>query len=233
MQEAAFGFRYIFARPSLLGLQLVFFFGNLCTGIAFTAVAPMILLRTDNDTVSLGIVLSAGAIGGVVGGVVMSIGGGCKRRVYGVLGGWIVASLFFSLMGIGVWLPLWVAASALSTLFGPLIDGSNQAIWQSKVAPDLQGRVFSSRMLIAWITNPISPLIAGLLGDYVFEPAMSDPTGSSPFFGWLIPPGPGAGMALIIFVSSLGGVLAGVAGYLSSYVCNAETILPDHDELAT
>jgi len=65
-----FGFRYIFARPSLLGLQLVFFFGNLCMGVAFTAIAPMVLLRTGNDSVSLGAVLSAGAIGGVVGGVV-------------------------------------------------------------------------------------------------------------------------------------------------------------------
>ena len=32
LKEAAFGFRYIFARPSLLGLQLVFFFGNLFCG---------------------------------------------------------------------------------------------------------------------------------------------------------------------------------------------------------
>src|SRR5215207_6730367 len=35
-KEALFGFRYIFARPSLLGLQLVFFVGNLCAGIAYT-----------------------------------------------------------------------------------------------------------------------------------------------------------------------------------------------------
>ena len=45
LQEAAFGFRYIFARPSLLGLQLVFFFGNLGWGIALTAITPMVLLR--------------------------------------------------------------------------------------------------------------------------------------------------------------------------------------------
>ena len=231
LKEAAFGFRYIFARPSLLGLQLVFFFGNLCTGIAFAAIAPMILLRTDNDSISLGAVLSAGAIGGVVGGVVMSMWGGFKRRVHGVLAGWIAASLFFSLMGVGTWIPLWVTACALSSLFGPLIDGSNQAIWQSKVAPDLQGRVFSARMLIAWVTNPISPLIAGLLGDYVLEPAMRAPSGFSSSFNWLVPTGPGAGMGFLIFVSSLGGILAGVAGYLNSYTRNAESILPDHDEL--
>jgi len=230
LKEAAFGFRYIFSRPSLLGLQLVFFFGNLCMGIAFTAISPMVLLRTGNDSVGLGAVLSAGALGGVVGGVVMSLWGGFKKRVHGVLAGWIISSVFFSLAGVGDWLPLWVAAMALTSLFGPLIDGSNQAIWQSKVPPDLQGRVFSARLLIAWITNPISPLIAGLTGDYLLEPAMRVSGGILPsVFGWLTPPGPGAGMGLLVFLSCLGGVIAGVAGYLNFSTRNAESILPDHD----
>lgn len=229
VKEAAFGFRYIFARPSLLGLQLVFFFGNLCTGIAFTAVTPMVLLRTDNDIVSLGMVLSAGAIGGVAGSVVMSLWGGFSRRTHGVLAGWILASGLFALVGVGGWLPLWVMAHGLSAFFGPLIDGSNQAIWQAKVSPDVQGRVFSARMMIAWLTNPISPLIAGLLGDYLLEPAMRTTSGLASIFGWLVPPGSGAGMGLLIFLSCLGGILAGLWGYLNVHTRNAEAILPDHD----
>jgi len=233
LKEAAFGFRYIFARPSLLGLQLVFFFGNLCAGIAYTVLAPMVLLRTGNDSVSLGFVQSAGAIGGVVGGVVMSAWGGFKRRVHGVLAGWIVSGLFLAMAGFGKWLPLWVGAMALSTLFSPLINGSNQAIWQSKVAPDLQGRVFSARRLIAWMTNPISPLIAGTLADHVLEPAMRVPNGFSSLFGWLVPPGPGAGMGLLIFFGGLGATLAGLAGYFVYSIRHAEDILPDHDVVAT
>jgi DHA3 family macrolide efflux protein-like MFS transporter len=233
-KEAVFGFRYIFARPSLLGLQLVFFFGNLCAGIAYTLVAPMILLRTGNDSVSLGLVQSAGAIGGVVGGVAMSAWGGFKRRVHGVLAGWMMSGFFFSLMGLGTSLSLWIAASVLSTILVPLINGSNQAIWQAKVAPDVQGRVFSARRLIAWMTNPISPLIAGMLGDYVLEPAMRTSTSSLvPLFGWLVPPGPGAGMGLLIVFGSLGGLLAGLAGYFIHPIRQAEEILPDHDTTAT
>jgi MFS family permease len=229
LQEAVFGFKYIFARPSLLGLQLVFFFGNLCMGIAFTVIAPMILLRTDNNSISLGIAQSAGAIGGVLGGVAMSLWGGFKRKTHGVLGGWIVASIFFALVGVGKWLPLWAAGLALSSLIGPLIDGSNQAIWQTKVPPDLQGRVFSARMLIAWMTNPISPLIAGLMGDYLLEPAMRTPNAFSNLFGSIAPIGPGAGMALLIFFANLIGIFAGLIGYFVPAVRNAETILPDHD----
>jgi MFS family permease len=231
LKEAAFGFRYIFARPSLLGLQLVFFFGNLCVGIAYTVLAPMILLRTGNDSVSLGFVQSAGAIGGVLGGVAMSAWGGFKRKVHGVLAGWIISGFFFSLVGLGTQIPLWVGALALSTILVPLINGSNQAIWQSKVVPDLQGRVFSARTLIAWMTNPISPLIAGTLADYVLEPAMRVQGGLASTLGWLVPPGPGAGMGLLIFFGGLGGVLAGLAGYFVSAIRNAEDILPDHDAL--
>jgi MFS transporter, DHA3 family, macrolide efflux protein len=232
-KEAAFGFRYIFARPSLLGLQLVFFFGNLCAGIAYTVIAPMVLLRTGNDSVSLGFVQSAGAIGGVVGGVLMSVWGGYKRRVHGVLAGWIVSSFFLLMAGFGAWLPLWVGAMALSTLFAPLINGSNQAIWQAKVAPDVQGRVFSARRLIAWMTNPISPLIAGTLADYVLEPAMRTTNSFSSLFGPLVPPGPGAGMALLIFFGGLGGMLAGLTGYFIRSIRDVEDILPDHDAVMT
>lgn len=163
----------------------------------------------------------------------MSAWGGFKRRVHGVLAGWIVSSFFFSLVGLGTWLPLWIGAMALSSLFAPLINGSNQAIWQSKVAPDVQGRVFSARTLIAWMTNPISPLIAGTLADYVLEPAMRAPGGLSSLFGWLVPPGPGAGMGLLIFLSCLGGILAGLVGYFVHPIRHAEDILPDHNVAIT
>jgi DHA3 family macrolide efflux protein-like MFS transporter len=84
-QEAVYGFRYIFERPGLLGLLIVFLIGNLFSNIQLTLLAPMVLSRTGNNSVILGSVQSAGAIGGVVGGVLMSLWGGFKRRIHGVL----------------------------------------------------------------------------------------------------------------------------------------------------
>ncbi|MFT3892674.1 MAG: hypothetical protein QM730_13670 [Anaerolineales bacterium] len=159
----------------------------------------------------------------------MSAWGGFKRRVHGVLAGWMISGFFFALVGVGTRLPFWIAAMALSSLVIPWINGSNQAIWQLKVAPDVQGRVFSARTLIAWLTNPISPIIGGTLGDYVLEPAMRSSNGFSSFFGHLVPTGPGAGMALLIILGGLGGLLAGLTGYFVPAIYNAETILPDHD----
>jgi len=230
-KEAVFGFRYIFARPSLLGLQLIFFVGNLFSGIGMMTLAPMILARTDQNSVIFGMVQTAGAIGAVVGGILMSAWGGFRRRVHGVLAGWIYAGLMGSIIGLKFGLPVWLAGAVLGTPFvGALINASNQAIWQSKVAPDLQGRVFSARRLIAWFTQPIAPIIGGVLADFVLEPAMRSEGMLPQTFGWLVGTGPGAGMGLLIVCCGLAAALVGVAGYFVPAIRHAEDLLPDHDQ---
>jgi MFS family permease len=229
LKEAIYGFRYIFARPSLLGLQTVFLVGNLFGGLAYAVTAPMILGRTGNNELIFGSVQSAGAIGGVLGGLVMSAWGGPKRRVHGVLLGWFYASLLGQMvLGLGQALPVWAAGSFLWAFFSPIIDGSNQAIWQAKVAPDVQGRVFTARQFIAWLVLPISNLLAGPLADRVLEPAMAEGGRLVPVFGWLVGTGTGAGIALLFVVTGLLAALVGLGGYLFSVVRNAEDILPDH-----
>jgi MFS transporter, DHA3 family, macrolide efflux protein len=230
LKEAAFGFRYIFARPSLLGLQLVFFFGNLMSGIGFTVLAPMILAHTNNNATLFGAAQTAGAIGGIIGGIAMSAWGGFRRRVHGVLLGWIWSGVSMALIGFGRDLPLWAIALFLNSAVIPLVNGSNQAIWQAKVAPDMQGRVFSARRLIAWLTNPITPLIAGPLADVVLEPAMRNPdSGLTLSAGWLVGVGPGAGMGLMIIITGLLAAMVGLAGYIFRPIRDAEDLLPDHD----
>ncbi len=233
LKEAWNGFLYIFQRPSLLGLQLIFFAGNLFSGIGYTVLAPMVLARTGNNSLVFGSVETAGAAGAIIGGVVMSAWGGFKRRVHGVLLGWILFSLLgFVPMGMGQSLAVWIPAMVLSALFGPLINASNQAIWQAKVAPDLQGRVFSARRLIAWLAMPISPVIGGVLADFALEPAMRAESTLAATFGGLVGVGPGAGMGLLIVFCGLASALVGLSGYFVPAIRNAEDILPDHDELA-
>jgi len=232
LKEAAYGFKYIFARPSLLGLQLIFFAGNLFAGIGFTVLAPMILTRSGGDSLMFGSVQSAGAIAAVVGGVLMSAWGGFTRRVHGVLLGWMISGIGMAITGFAGGLPIWITGIALAAIWGPVVNGSNQAIWQSKVAPDLQGRVFSARRLIAWLTNPISPIIGGVLADFVLEPAARAGTGLPSVFSWLVGTGTGSGMGLLIVFCGLASAIVGFSGYFVHSIRNAETILPDHDSLA-
>ena len=124
---------------------------------------------------------------------------------------------------------MWALGSFIAAGTVPLINSSNQAIWQSKVAADLQGRVFATRRLIAWLVNPLATLIVGPLADLVFEPAMSEPSFLSANFGWLVGVGAGAGMALIIVFSGLAMTGVGLGGYGVRVVRDAESILPDHE----
>lgn len=228
-KEAIYGFRYIVRRPSLLGLQLVFFSGNFMTALCFTVLAPMILARTDNNELIFGSTQSAGAIGGVVGALAMSAWGGPKRRVHGVLAGWAISSLVgIVVIGLGRSLPIWAIGLFFSAFFVPIINGSNQAIWQSKVAPDLQGRVFSIRRLIAWATDPLARLAAIPLADRILGPAMMADGRLAGTFGWLVGTGPGAGMSLIFIFAGLLATCVGLGGYLFPAIRNAEEILPDH-----
>jgi hypothetical protein len=227
LAESVYGFRFIFARPSLLGLQLVFFCGNLLMTLAGTLMAPMILSRTGNNQVALGLVEGALGVGGVVGGILLSLWGGPKRKVYGVLVGWASIGFGLVLLGVGQSVAFWIVAAFAAWILNPMVNASNQAIWQAKVPPDVQGRVFSTRSLIAQVTIPIAMLLAGPLADDIFEPAMR--AGKLSAFEGLVGSGHGAGMALIFVIAGL--LTMGVAGgaYTVRAIREAETILPDHD----
>lgn len=227
LSEAGFGGRYILARPSLVGLLGVFLFGNLMVNLAATLAAPMILARTGQALV-LGSAQTAGAVGGVLGGVVMGLWGGPRRRVHGVLLGWALAGLGGVLvLGLGRSLPVWAAGMFCFGLLVPVIDGSHQALWQAKVAPEVQGRVFATRQLIGSLSGPVAPLAAGLLADRVLEPGLRAGGALAPAFGWLVGVGPGAGMALLIVGAGLATALVGLSGYAVPAIREAEARLPD------
>jgi MFS transporter, DHA3 family, macrolide efflux protein len=227
-QEMLYGFRYILARPSLLGLQLVFLMANLLFAFFAGLVAPMILARSGDNAGALGAVLAAQGIGGVAGGLLMGIWGGPKPRVHGVLLGMALSGLFgVALMGIGQNLVVWLIAAVICGVSNPILNGSNQAIWQAKVPPDVQGKVFSARRMIAQLVFPISLLVAGPLADRVFEPALREGGWLVPTLGPLVGTGPGAGMGLLIAITGLLSVVSSLAGYLVPAVRDAETRIPD------
>jgi len=225
-QETLYGFRYIFARPSLLGLQLIFFFGNFLTTVPFILFAPMVLSLTNNNSALLGSVNSVTAIGGVLGALALSAWGGPKQRVHGVFLGWALLGLGMAFTGLG--LPFWYVAGFCVEFINPTLNGSNQAIWQAKVAPDVQGRVFAVRRTIAQITSPVAMLLSGFLADQVFEPAMQPGGALAPLFGSFIGTGPGTGMALMFVIFGILTVFVGLIPYLLPVVREAETRLPDH-----
>lgn len=216
-RELRFGFGYIFHRPGLRGVLLIFFLINVFATLTYFGVmAPMILARTGGDAVGLGVVQAVMGVGGVVGGMALSLWGGPRRKVRLYL---LSTSLSFLicdfLMGISRSMAGWSIAGFLSDFGIPFIVSPYYALWQEVVPPDVQGRVFSTREMVQVTAQPFGFLAAGFLADRVFEPAMQVGGALAGSLGWLVGTGPGAGMAVMFLCTSLGGMLTGLLGWLS------------------
>jgi MFS family permease len=231
IREIVYGIRYIFQRPGLLGLQLIFSTGNLFSGMALSVAAlyPMILPRTGNDTQAVGIVQSAGALAAVLAGIYLTTVGGIKRPINAILMGWILSSLFgLMFLGAGQIFLVWLLAMVANSIFEPVVNVSMESFLQTKIPPDLQGRVFSASDFIAQVLIPVTPLLAGLFGDQIFEPAMAEGGALADTFGWLVGVGPGAGFGLLIFLCGIGGLLVGLSGYLVKEIRYLNREMPDY-----
>ena len=232
LKEAGYGFRFMLEHPSLLGIQVNFLMVNLMSGLSTVLRTPMVLARTGNNEIILGIVSSIMAGGGVVGGVVMSIWGGPKRRIHGILGGILLINLARAILGLGQEVIVWSIGGFFITFFISLTNSTNQALWQSKTPADVQGRIFATRRLTGQLTFPIAVLIAGPLSDKWFEPAMAVNGSLTPVLGGLVGTGPGAGMSLLILLSAVIGLILPVLSYTLPAIRNVEDIVPDIEVLA-
>ena len=147
----------------------------------------------------------------------------------GVFIGLVIAATGGIVIGLGRAPIHWIAGVFLFMFTLALTNSSNQAIWQSKVPPEYQGRVFATRAFIATMGIPLSQLIAGPLTDLWAEPLMEDPPGAlAALFG----SGTGAGMGMIIFFTGVFGVIVGLAGYAFPNVRYVEERMPDHEKAA-
>ena len=161
----------------------------------------------------------------------MSIWGGPKRRIYGALLGWMVYCLFGNILfGLGVGLGIWIPAILVAGFGSNIGIATSQAILQAKVAPDVQGRVFSARRMLTWFPDTFTPILGGLLADHLMEPAMLSGGWLSDLFGWLVGTRPGSGMALMMVVFGLLTILTMLSGFLIHRIRNIEDLLPDHDQ---
>ncbi len=139
----------------------------------------------------------------------------------------ILLGLFSAAIGLRASVPLIIVSGFLSTLCVPILSSSNQVIWQKKVAPDVQGRVFSIRRTIVLATPLLTYVLAGPLADRVFEPMMvvNGPLAGS--IGQILGMGPGRGIGLIFVTMGLLLVLAAAIAWLSPHLRRVEDDLPD------
>ena len=226
LKEAASGWHYLRAHRGLFNLLLLVAGYNLVTGATYVLVTPLVL--SFADTTALGVVSSAAGIGLVIGGVLMSIWGGPKMKVAGIYGGMLFAGAVLLFAGLRPNVVMIGIGAVLFLAMTPVINACSAAIWQTKIPPDLHGRVFAMRLMIGWSTLPLAYVIAGPLADRVFEPAMAMGGALAGSIGSVIGTGPGRGVALFMILSGLTSFVVTGLGILNHRLRRVEIDEPDY-----
>jgi DHA3 family macrolide efflux protein-like MFS transporter len=224
LHESAYGWKYIMARSGLVALLVFLALANFLMEMSVVLFTPMIL--SFASTAALGLVMSLGGIGYMVGSVVMSIWGCPKRRIQAVMVSMLLMGVFMTLIGLRPSLPLIMVSVPLCMFFLPITLSANQAIWQNRVAPDVQGRVFAIRQAIILATPLLAYLVTGPLTDGIFEPLLRSGGPLAGNVGQIIGVGAGRGAGLLFVSAGLFLVLVSVIGYLYPPLRRMEAELP-------
>ncbi|MDQ3802879.1 MAG: MFS transporter [Acidobacteriota bacterium] len=224
-RDLGYGWSYVTARRGLLGLLLFFALTNFLSGTVVVLGTPFVL--SFASAAALGVILSAAGVGMLAGNLVVSAWGGPRRRVYGVLGFEMLAGACIVMAGFGSSAMVVGVATFVFSFSVAVTLAASQAIWQSKVEPGVQGRVFAVRRMIAWSTLPFAYVIAGPLADKVFVPLLVSGGPLAATVGRVLGVGPGRGIGLLFIVLGTFVVLISALGFLSPRLRGVEDELPD------
>ncbi len=213
ISDASYGWKYIKSYPGLLGLLLYFVACNFTIGIIGILLIPMLLTFTSSATA--GLILTFGGIGTLVGSIIMGVWGGPKRRIYGTLGFGIILGACIVVGGLSPSVPLISAAAFGGMLCFPLIAGCSQVLLLSKVAQEVQGRVFALQGMIATSSIPLAYLVAGPLADLIFEPLLHKNGLLADSVGGIIGVGPGRGIALLFIILGIFQIFVTIYSYFN------------------
>jgi MFS family permease len=211
--KLAYGFREVWRQPGLRTLLLISSLFWLFHDLGGAIYDPMILARSNGSAQVLASTTTAAGIGGVAGATMLSLWGGPRRKVHGVLAGFIGAGLSKTIFGLGASPQVWVPAQFFSSFNFPLLGSSESAIWMQRIDPAQQGRVFAANALVVQVVGASAALIAGPLAERVMQPRLAGAGILSSLFGNAAAAGSTAGMALLFVLCSLAMVGVGLAGY--------------------
>lgn len=208
------GIRFLKEHSALLRIILFFAFINFIAKMGSYGMLPALILgRTANNQIALGIVESAVGIGTLVGSIIVTVIKSAKSRTRVIF---LACGISFLLGDVGQSLthslPFWIVAAFTSNVPMAFLNANLTATMRTNVPIKMQGRVFSARDTIQYSTIPIGLFLGGVLADYVFEPFMAASSSVQEMLSILFGTGKGSGIAIIFFV-------VGIIGFITSLLC--------------
>jgi len=161
------GLRYIWRWPGLIIVMAMAALINLLLTPAFSLLPILVTKHFGGAALQLAWMNTAEGAGIVIGGIIIGIWGGFRRRMHTVASG--LVGLGISILAIAI-APshaflLALAAVAIAGAMSPAVNAPLMAIIQSVVAPDMQGRVFTVLGSISMAMSPLGLVLAGPIAD--------------------------------------------------------------------
>jgi DHA3 family macrolide efflux protein-like MFS transporter len=169
-QDFKEGIRYMVGWPGLMIIALMAVLINFLLTPAFSLLPLLVKDYFGGGAMELGWVNSASGIGIIIGGLLLGVWGGFKRKK--------IITTFVGLFGMGAGILvmsqapptslLWIVGAAFFVgIMQPITNGPIGGVMQSTVAPEMQARVFSLLGSLASGMAPIGLLVAGPISDQV------------------------------------------------------------------
>lgn len=161
------GLRYMLGWPGLMLVAVIAMIINLVLNPAFTLVPILVTQHFGGDAFQLAWLESIAGVGIIIGGLILSVWGGFRRRIMTTMVGLILIGLGCLFLGFlpSTAYPLAIAATFLVGFGIPITDGPLLAVMQDVVEPEMQGRVFTLFSSVVKAMTPLGLVIAGPLAD--------------------------------------------------------------------
>lgn len=166
-QDLKEGWQYVINWPSLMGIIFLAMLVNFLINPAFTLLPLVVTEHFNKGAVELGLLNSVWGVGVIIGGLVLSSWGGFKNRLITSLVGLAISGFAITAIGLAGPDMYWLAMIGMGifAFLNPMINGPIFAVMQSRVEPELQGRVFSLLTAGAGLASPLGMAIAGPVAD--------------------------------------------------------------------
>jgi DHA3 family macrolide efflux protein-like MFS transporter len=161
------GLQFILGWKALLMLAVIGIVINMLGRAAGSLIPLLVAQHFHGGAVEFGWLQSAAGIGTLLGGVILGVWGGFRRRVMTQMLALILDGLAIIAIGLGP--PEALGLAMVVILFSGCLEaivlGLSGAIAQAIIPPVMQGRVFALLLSVTWGLAPLGLLVAGPTAD--------------------------------------------------------------------
>lgn len=205
MQE---GVLFLKQQKSILFLLILYGVLEFVGAISFDSMySPLLLARTGNNEIVVGIVSATAAAGGLLASLVLSLAKPSGKKVSVMFLGSFLCLGGIMLFGMGRSLLWWCPVVCLGCFGSPIYQTYQAVILREKVPVSMQGRMFSLQGMITQSLAPLGYLMGAVLADYVFEPFMLRQGALQELCGKLTGRGKGSGIGLMFVIAGAVGMI--------------------------